>query len=46
MRHKFDLDLGEIEITSKLIDASYPDYRQLIPKDNEVSVVLKKSEVK
>lgn len=37
--------LGEIEITSKLIDASYPDYRQLIPKDNEVNVKLSKDEV-
>lgn len=37
--------MGEIEITSKLIDASYPDYRQLIPKDNEVQVKIKKSEL-
>lgn len=37
--------LREIEITSKLIDASYPDYRQLIPKDNDVKIDLKKSEV-
>lgn len=25
--------MGEIEITSKLIDANFPDYRQLIPKE-------------
>lgn len=37
--------LGEIEITSKLIDSSYPDYRQLIPKENEVCVSLAKNEV-
>ena len=25
--------LGEVEVISKLIDASFPDYRKLIPKD-------------
>ena len=28
--------LGEVEIVSKLIDASYPDYRRLIPSDNGI----------
>ena len=37
--------LGEVEITSKLIDGSFPDYRQLIPKENEAEVVLEKSEL-
>lgn len=37
--------LGEIEITSKLIDASFPDYRQLIPNNNEVVLRLKKDEM-
>lgn len=37
--------LGEVEITSKLIDSSFPNYRQLIPEDNEVSLVLDKNEV-
>lgn len=37
--------LGEIEITSKLIDGKYPDYRQLIPKESEVEVVLDRSEL-
>ena len=37
--------LGETEITSKLIDASYPDYRQLIPKDATVSLELERSEL-
>ncbi len=37
--------LGEIEITSKLIDASFPDYRQLIPNNNEVVLKLKKDEM-
>lgn len=32
--------VGEAEITSRLIDGNYPDYRQLIPKESETSVVL------
>ncbi|MBQ3294558.1 DNA polymerase III subunit beta [Candidatus Saccharibacteria bacterium] len=36
---------GEIEITSKLIDGSFPDYRQLIPKEVEAEVVLEKAEL-
>lgn len=34
--------LDEIEITSKLIDGSYPDYKQLIPKDTEINLILDK----
>lgn len=37
--------LGEVEITSKLIDGSFPDYRQLIPKETEISVNLKRDEL-
>lgn len=37
--------LGEIEITSKIIEGSFPDYRQLIPKDTEVKIDLDKSEL-
>ena len=37
--------LGEVEIISKLIDASYPDYQKLIPKDNEVKVTLNREEL-
>ncbi len=37
--------LGEIEIISKLIDASFPDYQKLIPKDNNVKVILKHDEL-
>lgn len=37
--------LENIEITSKLIDGSFPDYRQLIPKETEISVELNKSEL-
>lgn len=36
---------GETEITSKLIDGSFPDYRQLIPKNLEAEVVLEKDEL-
>ena len=37
--------LGEVEIISKLIDASYPDYQKLIPKDNEIKVTLDREEL-
>ncbi len=37
--------LGEIEVTSNLISGSYPDYRQLIPKDSEVVVKLPRAEL-
>lgn len=37
--------IGEVEITSKLIDASFPDYRQLIPKENKATLVLDKAEI-
>ncbi|MBQ6130434.1 DNA polymerase III subunit beta [Candidatus Saccharibacteria bacterium] len=37
--------IGEIEITSKLIDGSFPDYRQLIPKEHEAEVVVEKAEL-
>lgn len=37
--------VGEIEVTSKLIDGSFPDYRQLIPKKNEISVKVEKAEL-
>ena len=37
--------LGEVEIISKLIDASFPDYRRLIPKENNVRVELSRDEL-
>ena len=37
--------LGEVEIISKLIDASFPDYTKLIPKDNNIEVVLSRDEL-
>ncbi len=37
--------LGEVEIVSKLIDASYPDYQKLIPKNNEIKVILNREEL-
>lgn len=37
--------LGEIEVTSKLIEGSFPDYRQLIPKQTEIKVELKRDEL-
>lgn len=35
---------GEAEITSRLIDGNFPDYRQLIPEKSETSIVLQKSD--
>jgi len=32
--------IGEAEITSRLIDGNYPDYRQLIPKESETAATL------
>ena len=37
--------LGEVEIISKLIDASFPDYQKLIPKDNNIKVTLNRDEL-
>lgn len=37
--------LGEVEIISKLIDASFPDYRRLIPKENTISLTLQRDEL-
>lgn len=36
---------GETEVTSKLIDGSFPDYRQLIPKETEIVTELDKDEL-
>ena len=37
--------LGEVEIISKLIDASFPDYQKLIPEDNNITVTLNREEL-
>lgn len=37
--------LGDIEVTSKLIDGSFPDYRQLIPKETEINLEVKRDEL-
>lgn len=37
--------LGEVEIISKLIDASFPDYRRLIPKDNNIKLTIDRDEL-
>ncbi|HET8884007.1 MAG TPA: DNA polymerase III subunit beta [Candidatus Saccharimonadales bacterium] len=36
--------VGESEITSRLIDGNYPDYRQLIPATSETNIVINASE--
>ncbi len=37
--------LGEVEIISKIIDASFPDYKKLIPKDNNIKLTLEREEL-
>lgn len=37
--------LGEIEITSKLIDGSFPDYRRLIPEKSDITLELSREEL-
>ncbi len=36
--------VDETEIISQLIDGKFPDYRQLIPKSNEVKVLINKAD--
>lgn len=36
--------VGESEITSRLIDGNYPDYRQLIPAESETTVTIDTTE--
>lgn len=36
--------IQEAEIISRLIDGNFPDYRQLIPKQSDISVTLNKSD--
>ncbi len=38
------LQVGEVELVSRLIEGAYPDYRKLIPKSFEVSVTLSKAD--
>ena len=37
--------LGEVEIISKLIDASFPDYQKLIPKNNNIKITVNRDEL-
>lgn len=37
--------MGELEITSKLIEGTFPDYRQLIPNKNDIMVTLDREEL-
>lgn len=36
--------VGETEVISQLIDGNFPDYKQLVPKDNDVIVKIKRSD--
>ncbi len=37
--------LGEVEIISKLIDTSFPDYQKLIPRSSKINVTLSRDEL-
>ncbi len=37
-------EVGDIKIISRLIDGTYPDYRQLIPREGEVEFTIAKSD--
>ena len=37
--------MDDIEVTSRLIDGNFPDYRQLIPKDTDIHVTVNKAEL-
>lgn len=37
--------LGEVEIISKLLDASYPEYQKLFPKNSDIELKLDKNEL-
>lgn len=36
---------GDVEITSRLIDGNFPDYRQLIPKKTDITATLQTAEL-
>ena len=37
------VDMGQIEIVSKLIEGKFPDYRRVIPKNDDVAVIHRQS---
>ncbi len=41
---QISFEIGDVIVTSRLIDGNFIDYRQLIPKTTETSAVLEKSE--
>ena len=38
-------ELDGVEVVSRLIEAQYPDYQQIIPKDYKTNIVLEKQEL-
>jgi DNA polymerase III subunit beta len=36
--------MNDIEVTSRLIEGNFPDYRQLIPKETEIHAVVEKAD--
>ena len=38
--HEVHLALGDVEITSRLIDGQFPDYERIIPRDSTTTIIL------
>jgi hypothetical protein len=38
--HHLHLALGDVEITSRLIDGQFPDFERIIPSDNATGVIV------
>ena len=38
--HQLHVDLGDVEITSRLIDGQFPDYERIIPRDSTTTIIL------
>lgn len=37
--------MGDVEVMSRLIDGNFPDYRQLIPKETEITALVQTAEI-
>jgi len=38
--HQLHVALGEVEITSRLIDGQFPDYERIIPRESTTTIIL------
>jgi len=42
---KINVSYNNYNLTSKIIDADFPEYQKIIPKDNNIKISLKKKEI-